>query len=107
MFTDLRLKFKYLLRQHVDLRVLLVDLFRELLKLRRLTRGLVRTRRERLRKTKSCERNENQSAQTPSGQQFHGISILALAALPGKQARCGGGSLPSYLFSLNFSHAGA
>ena len=45
------LKFQDLLRQHVDLGVLLLDLFGELLKLDGLTRGLVRSRGECLRES--------------------------------------------------------
>ena len=81
------LKFQDLLRQHVDLRVLFLDFFGELLKLGGLARGRVGSWGKCLREIAGArESYQNQRAQHSSGQRFHGTSILALGAFAGKRA---------------------
>ena len=85
--SDFKLKFQDLLRQHVDLGILLLDLFRQLLKLSGLARGRVWSWGKCLPETgRARESYENQRAQNSSGQQFHGTLTLALAAFAGKRA---------------------
>ena len=89
---NFHLKFQDLLRQHVDLRVLFVDLFGQLLKLGGLARGRVRSRGKCLRETgRAGKAQQSQRAQHPFGHRFHGTLILASGALagkPGREAAC-------------------
>jgi len=74
---QLCLELEDLLRQHVDLRVLLVDLFQQLLKLRILTRGglsrsALRRRCEGLRKAaRARESEQNGCSKGVRGRRFH------------------------------------
>ena len=60
MVRDFELQFQNLLREHVDLGVLFVDFLSQLLKLRRLTHGLLGSRRHRL--SGNAGRRENEQS---------------------------------------------
>jgi hypothetical protein len=88
LMTHFQLKLQDLLRQHVDLRVLFVDFFGQLLKLGGLARGRVRTWGKRLRETsRPGKTQQSERAPNPCGHRFHGTFILASGALPGKPGR--------------------
>src|SRR5207248_9646738 len=93
---------------HIDLRILLFDLFGQLLKLRSLVggglsrRGVGRRRNCLGETVRARESDQDRCGKSIRDQGFHQPSILALAASTGKQGRLKGASLPSYYFSLNF-----
>jgi len=80
-----------LLRKHVDLRILLVDLFGQLLKLgglirSSLSRSGLRGRSQSLGEAvRAGESDENKCGKDWSQERFHRTSILASAALSGKR----------------------
>jgi hypothetical protein len=94
MAGNLELKLKNFLGQHVDLRVLLVDLPGEFLKLGCLTNGLVWCRCHRLRDgVKIGERGQHgQDGQTRDAES-HGNAILPLASRTGKRSGKSGSSV--------------
>ena len=88
MVAEFKLKFEDLLRKHVDLRILFVDLFGQLLKLRRLTDSLIWRRRHCLPEAvKARERYEHERGNNAHGAQCHGTRILPLAGITGKRGR--------------------
>ena len=111
MIADFDLKLEDLLREHVDLRILFLDLFREFLQLGSLAYRLIRRRRHRLgeavRTRKGGQKNDRD--QDVRGAQCHGTRILPSAAGTGKRGRNWEREtgLPLHDFSLNFLHAGA
>ena len=108
MVGQLQLKLENLLREHVDLRILLVDFLHQLLKLRgwspdRLSRSGVWCGRKSLPKAvRTRQNNENKNGKSSSEQRLHRTPILASAAPTGKQGELKWRQLAFLSFLLKF-----